>query len=108
MTYTTARRVRNIFGFSTKDIDSAALEELLPYVDNEIDLETGTTWDGTETYYPRIQEIAGILAGSLVYKRFRDQQQMSEDLRNEAMSKIKKLMETVDGIPFVAFDDPLV
>jgi hypothetical protein len=99
--------VRNLFGFSEKDIDSAALEELIPYVDREVDRATGTMWTGTETDYPIIQEATAILVGSLVYKRFRDQQQTSRELWEEGMAKLKDISETADGVPFVAHHDPL-
>jgi hypothetical protein len=107
VTYTTTSRVRGLFGFSEKDVGDTPLEELIEYVDKEVDLATGTTWDGAETYYPIVQEAAAILVASLVYKRFRDQQQTSKKLWEEGQAKLKQIGETTDGVPFMAYQDPL-
>jgi len=96
MTYTSVSRVRGLFGFSEKDIDDTPLEEMIAYVDKEVDLATGTTWDGTETYYPIAQEAAAILVGSLIYKRFPDKQALSKHLWDEGKGKL----EEISGIPF--------
>lgn len=104
MGYTTSTRVRNLFGFSENDIDPPALEELIPYVDAEIDSLTGQIWAKDSTYYAKIQEAATIMVGSLVFKRFHDKQQLSEHLWAEG----KKKLEEISEIPFVAYEDPLV
>ena len=107
MAYTTVAKVRSIFGFADNDASDSVITELIAYVDKEVDLTTGTTWAGTETYYAIVQEAAAILVGSLVYKRFRDQQQTSKDLWEEGMAKLTKICETTDGVPFIAYQAPL-
>jgi len=108
MTYTSTSRVRGLFGFSEKDCGDTPMEELIVYIDKEVDLATGTTWDGSETYYPIVQEAATILTGSLVYKRFPDKLELSQYLWKEGMQKLEEVCEAVDGIPLIAYEDPLV
>jgi organic radical activating enzyme len=91
MTYTSVSRVRGLFGFSDKDIQDTPLNELIAYVDQEIDVVTGTTWTGSEPHFPLVQEAATILAGSLVYKRFRDQQELSKQLWDEGEKTLRDL-----------------
>ena len=92
MTYTTAAKVRSVFGFSSNDASDAVIAELIGYVDKEVEHITGTTWAGTETYYAIVQEAAALLVGSLVYKRFRDKQAVSEALWHEGEAKLRALV----------------
>jgi hypothetical protein len=107
MAYTTIAKVRNIFGFSENDASDAVISEFITYADKEVDLKTGTTWAGTETYYLVIQEVSALFVGSLVYKRFRDQQETSRELWKEGEAKLEEIMIEVDGVPFMAFEDSL-
>lgn len=91
MAYTTISKVRNLFGFSDNDVSDEAITEFIAYVDDEVDNITGTTWAGTETYYSKVEEAATILVGSLVYKRFRDKQQLSKQLWEEGEKKLREL-----------------
>ena len=95
MTYTTTSKVRSLFGFSDNDASDAAIAEFIAYVDNEVDHITGTTWAGTDTYYAKVQEAAAILVGSLVYKRFRDKQQLSKELWDEGETKLRGLVAPI-------------
>ena len=95
MTYTTTSKVRSLFGFSDNDASDAVITDLIAYVDNEVNHITGTTWAGTETYYAKVQEAAAVLVGSLVYKRFRDKQQLSQDLWSEGEAKLRGLVAPI-------------
>jgi len=94
MAYTTIGKVRNLFGFSEKDASDEAITEFIAYVDSEVEDITKKEWSGSEEHYGKVEEAATIFVGSLVYKRFRDKQQLSKQLWDEGEKKLRDLGRT--------------